>query len=436
MKSFSPTHAIRSIQLALLLLAFGHLAAHAGMMSPCVSPTVLPTPAVHVFLLPYKADKPLTAQGQELTTILQRHVLYTALKYQSIAVEQLTGGDDPLCDHDHVAMRVLPKLKHGQVAIFLWGRLFERAGDLHVQSTVAYNWSGRTDTITWDLNGSPAKSTATLPDDPIIFAPRKIPLDLLSGLQTAEQEASRVHRTADAASPYDILPSGPQAHFGFEVLGTEGDWMHVHIFPSGEQGWLSAHALASGDRLKGTFPELYFVDGLIGYNELSVNKVTADLPPAQAVLAGTLQSLDRYMELSSSRAESDARAIAAVLTGNARWRAAGDKMHDLAALESADQSYRNAERIAPTSTIANNFHLACALALCSYGHCEGGPDALHAQFLAAIARDPTSRALLNNLDALYQTASRGQLKLNLSEADISRQQSIVKQAANALPTAN
>src|SRR6185312_14826160 len=122
--------------------------------------------------------------------------------------------------------------------------------------------------ITWDIPGSATKATTTLPADPILFAPRVIPLELLSGLQGAQQEANRVHRAPDQASPYLSLPGGPGASLLFEVLGTQNDWMHVHLLPDNTEGWILAEALAPGEQLKGAFPELYFVDGLIGYNEL------------------------------------------------------------------------------------------------------------------------------------------------------------------------
>ena len=415
----------------LLLLCAGRPVAHAGMMAPCAAPMVLPTPRVQVFLLPYSSERPLSAQGRELATILQRHVLFAALKYSSIAVEELTQ-DSFDCNYDRVATRVLPKLKAGQVAIFLWGRLFEQGGNLQLQSTVAYAMVGQTDTITWDIPGLATKATTTLPADPVLFAPRVIPLDLLSGLQGAQREANRVHREPNQASAYVSLPRGRGDSLLFEVLGTRNDWMHVRLLPNNTEGWIWAEALAPGEQLKGTFPELFFVDGQIGYNELRQEHAAGSEPLPERVVSGTFQSLNRYLDLASSRAESDAKALAGVLVGNTRWLSSRKELHNTSALEAAARSYRAAQRIAPTSTVTSSFRLACDLKLCTQGSCGEGADTLHSEFLAAVAQDPTSNELLNNLGVLYQAAAKGYIKLALSGTDIARQQALVDRARGAL----
>jgi hypothetical protein len=436
----APMHrrAIRLLRLtALLCPALLGAAAHAGMMSPCQDPIVLPSSKVHVFLLPYQAEGPLTERGRELATIVQRHVLYAALKYPSIAVEELTG-ESRWCGFDVVAARVLPRLRAGQTAIFVWGRLFEQEGKLRLRSTALYTIAHQSDTVAWNLDGLSTKATATVPPDPVLFAPREIPFGILAGLQAAQQEARRLHREPNTASPYEDLPGGPDAKFAFEVLGAENDWMHVRLFRSGQQGWLSAHALTAGDDLKGTFPELYFVDGLIGYNEIGGDETRYTPAQVRVIRNSVVESLNRYLDLSSSRGESDARALAAVLVGTAQLRAAGHASPSIELLETADQSYQKAERNAPTSTVANTFHLACALALCWQGRCEGGANQLHSQFLAAVAADPTNAELLGNLDVLYSAASdtQGRMQLTMSAGEIDAQRSIVAQAKRALSAGN
>jgi hypothetical protein len=425
------THCRKSFRLVAgtLLVACLQSQAQAGAMLPCAAPEVFPGAAVQVFLLPYQSVGKLTTRGQQLATILQRHVLYAALKYPSIAVEQLTVGSESHgseCDYDATSHRVIPQLKAGQVVVFLWGRLFEQDQQLELQSTVSYTIVGHSDTLSW---GSPGRMThATMPDSSILFAPRTIPLDFLSGLQMAQLEASRLHVNPEASSPSTPLPEGADARFGYAVLGTQGDWMHIHLYPQGIEGWIPAHALETAASLKGIFPELYFLDGLVGYGELG-----AGTPPAsearKGVLAGTARSLDQYGELSSSRAESATRALARVMKASAQWRAGLSPDGDT--LNSIYQQYRNAAQQFPTSLVARNFALASELALCLQQSCPDPIEDLQSQFLTAIGSDPTNPELLSNLSTFYANVGAGSLKLPISKEDLAKQQSLVKQAQSA-----
>jgi hypothetical protein len=363
----------------------------AGIQTPCNDPTVLPGPKVHVFILPYQAESKLTQRGRELATIVQRHVLFAALKYQSIAVAELTG-EARECQYETLAKSVYSRLKNGQAAIFLWGRIFEQGDAIRLQSTVAFSMVGSTDRYEWTLDrASATKTQATVPTDPVIFSPRVIPLNFLQMLEPAQREARRLHASPDSASSAMELPNDPDARFGFEVMETRNDWMRVRLFPSREEGWIPAHALTDGSNLKGTFPELYFVDALIGYHQLWSTPTRAAVGDPRRTLAATRRSFDEYLNQAASRAESDARALAAILKGNATLRASGgadEWSND--ALQEAEKDYQNAQRQAPASTVANNFSLACASALCARGVCGEGANRLHAQYLDAIARDPTS----------------------------------------------
>jgi len=393
---------------------------------------VLPGPKVQVFILPYRAESKLTPPGRQLATIMQRHVLFAALKYPSIAIEELTAGS-ARCEFERVEQQVVPRLSPGQVAIFLWGRLFEQGDAIRLQSTVAVRSKGVTDTLSWGLSGSAAtKLSATVPTDPVTFAARTIPLWFLGTLESAQSEARRLHRTPDSNSIYWELPQSDEARFGFEVVETKDDWMHIRLLPSRQDGWVPAHALATGSELKGAFPELYFVDGLIGYHQLLVNSTS----PAsrRRILDGTLASFDQYVQLSAGRAESDARALAAVLKGNAKLRGQANRQPNEPwsrdALVEAQRDYSDAQKLSPTSTTASGFYLACTSALCNRGECPEGADRLHARFLEAVARDPANRELLDNLNVFYGAVERGDLHLALEEKPIAAQRAILERATN------
>lgn len=403
--------------LAVLLLSIG-VVANAGVISPCHSPMVLTAPKIHVFILPYEGEGRLTRGGRDLATILQRHVLFAALKYRSIAVMELTG-DPTECSFERTAARVNSQLKDGQAAIFLWGRLFEQGDAIHLRSIVASTVKGSVDSIDWDLDGDAGqKVRATMSSDPILFAPRKIPLQFLQTLEPARRAARRLYKEPSTSTSYFDLPDDPEARFGYEVLETRNDWMHIRLFPrEAGEGWVQTHTLASGDELKGTFPELYFVDALIGYYQIRDASVRSQ-PASARTLEVTQRSIDRYLNESRGRAESEARATATILKGNAVLRSA-DKPWSLATLTTARQHYAAAHEIAPDYTAPATFYLACSSAICAREGCQEG-DTLQRQFLDAVAKDPTSPELITNLATFYDVAQAGRIKVSTPPEELAQ----------------
>jgi hypothetical protein len=395
------------------------------MMSPCNDPIVLPNIPVQVYILPFKAESRLTPQGRQFSTILQRHVLYAALKYRYIGVEQLTG-EELGCAFEEASKRILPKLPPGQSAVFLWARIFEQGDAVYLQSSVAFTRVQKADILRWNLGAAGQASSAT-PVDPIQFAVRKIPLEFLTQLQNAEQEARRLHTAPSADSPFKSLPDDPNARFTFQVVETRDDWMHIRVQPFGMDGWVPAHSLATAGQLKGVFPELYFVDALIGYEQLFGKPGERPLAGDRRVLEATKASFDQYLQLTADRAESETRALAAILKGNAVLRASGEGNWPRDSLIEAQRYYGEARQLSPGFTAANSFYLACSAALCVNGDCGAGADRLHAAYLDAISRDPTSRELVDNLALFYQAARTGRVKLALSEQALIEQQDIVKE---------
>ena len=404
--------------------------ARAGDMSPCDRPTVFEHASVQVFVLPYLATGKLTAQGRALATIAQRHVLFAALKYPSIGVIELTG-DAKDCTYQRIAQRVISRLRKGQTAIFVWGRMFEQGDSIRLQSTVAFTKQGAVDTLTWDLGGDAGAASASVPTTPIMFSPRQLPMHLLPRLEPAQRAARRLHREPGTNSPYFDLPGDPEARFSYEVLETRDDWMHIRLLPSRDQGWVPAHALLSGNELKGTFPELYFVDALIGYYQLWRQPALSE-SAQRRVLTSTRASLDKYLLYAEGRAESDAHALAMVLKGNATLRGSGHGAWSTSVLQEAQAHYRKAQELAPASTVASNFYLACSSALCARGACTGGPDAVHQQYLEAIGRDPTSAELVGNLETFYSAAQIGSIRVSTPPEEIARQKEQVREVQSKL----
>jgi hypothetical protein len=395
--------------------------AHAGMQSPCDDPTVLTGARVQVFIFPYESERNLTLKGRALATVMQRHVLFAALKYPSIGVAELTEGAGK-CRYEAVSARVRSRLQPGQTAIFLYGRVFEQGPNIYLKSSVSVATDAGLKEIQWPLvpSGQPRITTAT-PSEVQGFSPRTIPLSFLERLEPSQEKARRVHKQPNEQSPFEDLPGHPDARFTYLVLGTQGDWMQVRVLPFGVEGWVPAHALATGDELKGEFPELYFVDGLVGYHSRPAAGVSAD-----RLATRTRASLERYLQATESLAESDPRSLAWVLMGNTRLRAA-ETPWTSAVLDATRADYRRAVSESPTWTPARSHLLAITTLLCSRNACGEEASTLEAQYLEAIGRDPLSRELMGSLNAYYDAASLGKVTSSLSPDALEKKRATVRE---------
>lgn len=390
---------------AVMLLGALVSTAQAGARSPCSDPIVFDS-GVQVHIFPFTTDTRLTKEGQALATLLQRHVLFAALKYPSIGVQELISDDSP-CNFGQVAGRISARLKAGQTGIFMWGRIFEQDGRIYLKSYVRVKAPADKSEIRWPLAADPQATIIThVPLAIEGFAPRTIPVSFLERLEPSQQMALRIHSEPNAQSSSSPLPKG--VRYSFLVFEARDDWMRVRVKPFDAEGWMPAHALVSGQALKGEFPELYFVDALIGYFSIAGNP-----EKDRRLFELTRGSFDQYLNVTEGRAEPDARALAMVLTGNARLRAAGSEW-STATLSAVMNDYQRAAKESPTWTPAQAHLLANASMLCVRAACEGGAANLEGRFLGAIARDPLSVDLVNGLSAYYQAAKLHRLTTDLS----------------------
>jgi hypothetical protein len=413
--------------LALLVMLAGET--HAGMFSPCQDPTVLSGAKVQVFIFPYESERTLTTKGRALATVMQRHVLFAALKYRSIGVAELTESEGS-CNYDQVAARVRARLRAGQTAIFVHGRVFEQASNIYLKSSVSVATDPDQAALSWSLAPQQqATAITTVPMDVGGFAPRTIPIDFLERLEPSQQQARKVHSAPDSNAAFRELPAGPSDRYTFLVLDARNDWMRIRVLPSGIEGWVPAHALATGQELKGEFPELHFVDALVGYYSL-----TKGAAGQERLLDLTQASLARYLqETESSRSESDPRALALLLMGNSRLRAA-PAAWTTATLQAARDDYRRSTAASPSWTPAQSHLLACTALLCARGACGDDAGSLEARYLEAIGRDPTSRELLDGLSAYYDAVTAGRLPSTQSPEGLANQRAKLRSVQARMPS--
>jgi hypothetical protein len=203
------------------------------------------------------------------------------------------------------------------------------------------------------------------------------------------------------------------------VLDTREDWMKIRVQPNGVEGWVPAHALATASQLKGEFPELYFIDGLVGYHGIAQDPVRA------ARLAR--DSFARYLSVSGQSGESEPRALAAVMQGNS-WLLSSPGEWPDDTLRMAQHDYLHALQIMPGSLVAANHELACTTLLCDRNACGQDATTLHDRYLAALALDPANHELLSNLAQYYAAAHSQRLTAPLSASDLTRNRQVLQQA--------
>jgi hypothetical protein len=102
-------------------------------------------------------------------------------------------------------------------------------------------------------------TTATVPPEPVEFAPRSIPIEYLQQLEEAQAGARRMYSAPDPAVSFRELPADPDARFGFAVLDAKEGWMRVELSRGAGEGWVRTDTLAGAADLKGTFPELLYL---------------------------------------------------------------------------------------------------------------------------------------------------------------------------------
>jgi hypothetical protein len=411
--------------IALLVMLAGE--SHAGMFSPCQDPTVLSGAKVQVFIFPYESERALTTKGRALATVMQRHVLFAALKYRSIGVAELTESEGS-CNYGQVAERVRARLRAGQTAIFVHGRVFEQASNIYLKSSVSVATEPEQAALLWSLAPQQqATVSTTLPLEVGGFAPRTIPIDFLERLESSQQQARKVHSEPDINAAFKELPAGPSERYTFLVLDARTDWMRIRVLPSGIEGWVPAHALATGQQLKGEFPELHFVDALVGY--FSMTKGAAG---QERLLGLTQASLARYLQETESISESDPRALALLLMGNSRLRAA-PAAWTTATLQAARDDYRRSTVASPGWTPAQSHLLACTALLCARAACGDDSRSLEARYLEAIGRDPTSRELIDGLSAYYDAVTLGRLASSQSPEGLANQRAKLRSVQALMP---
>jgi len=459
---------------ALVLFAAMGPRAKAGVVAPCERPIIFPGSDVNLVLLPYALNSPDLRLRQDsfalwdsegaraLSSLIQFDTLY-ALRYPAaLAVVQLfaEGGDD--CSVERVKRDVEAMLAPGKGAVFLWGGLVERDGQIFVQSYVEFFRKDRPDLIAFDMPSpsGTARYLGGVPQRGIGLPPRILTRENMAEIREAATSARRL--SAEPGGPPEIaLPDTPDATFAFYVTAVRDDgWMRIRAAASerdfveqdaaGFEGWLPARPDWS---LRGLLPDLDFVEAAIGF---LVGQIVEEERPGDHWAGDWVQRYDlartrsaqavaRFVEATGAEpgaADIDAAtSVALAETMRAAMALNGPPVERVEArvpeaptaetmLDSALKDLDQATRLVPYHPESRNL-LAIALSARAAlsGDAEEAASAA-AEWQRALSLAPNDRAIAGNLAVYYraaQEAGRPDL-LGLSPAEIDARLSFLGRA--------
>lgn len=249
--------------------------ATAGLVASCTKPGVFGGAAVNVVILPYTytGDRgaPLSEAAQRIALLFKLDLLATA-RYGSLGVIRLDEEGMPgACDAD----RIIGDLRSGffdpsfglpqpgSGVIVLWGRFFESADALYVQSYLSFFRHAATDGVPIQLANRQTVE-AQLPAKQVAFAPRKVEHEWIDGLVRRFAEVSAVRSAPDENAPRVALELGGSERFAFGVRDAAPGWLELVSYGDQPGGFVRLGA-ETHSFLREYLPEFGFVDGLIGY---------------------------------------------------------------------------------------------------------------------------------------------------------------------------
>lgn len=275
--------ALRPLRAALLGAVAGLSAptAHAAIMAPCAEPVLFPGADINLIVIPYALGGPdenyklrpdidalarSDASGK-LANLIQLDTLYSLRYPVGMAVVHLMPSGEP-CGPDDVRQDLEAQLADGKGLILLWGNFLEEEGHVYVQSYLELFRKERGDLveITVDVLGGEIQLTGGSSQRALGFAPRILTEDDLARIGEAGDRARLIWSDPVGGHVVDELPASveaPYAYYVTEVAPASGRMrIRPHEMLGGGDGWVEA----SRDwPLREMLPELYFVDGIMGY---------------------------------------------------------------------------------------------------------------------------------------------------------------------------
>ena len=389
--------------------------AFAGGRLPCEEARVFSDAAVNVLVLPYRYEAKIRfderSAGARLVALIQQETLFSMLKYGSVGATELISERGELCDVRDVLSRIIREntLRAGRGLAMIWGRIYEEESQLYVQSYIRFMRRDEQETIRIDLS-APGNQTlqfiASLPAQAAAMMPRRLTRKDLAEIERRSAETLILRREPRDNAPGKSLQASTSEPLTYGVVGVKGEWMQIRSYVSGETGWVRARIENEGWALRRFLPELAYLDGVIAYLRLrTAPRVPLTNDPKRVY--GWMQSAFTNFETAVGKdAVPEATGLAKAMMGLVVWTqpalAAGADARSRGA-----QLFQEAVERMPASPDAR------VLAAVTSPLLTQGPKAnkeslakIDQGLLGAVAVDPHSASALENLERLYQFASR------------------------------
>ncbi len=389
--------------------------ASAGGRLPCEEARVFSDAAVNALVLPYRYEARTRfdekSAGARLAALIQQETLFSMLKYGSVGATELISERGDVCDVRNVLSRITREntLRTGRGLAIIWGRIYEEDSQLYVQSYIRFLRRDEQETIQINLS-IPGNQTlqfnASLPAQATALIPRRLTQNDLAEIERRSAQTLILRREARDNAPGKSLGASTPEPLTYGVVGVKGEWMQIRSYVSGETGWVRARFENEGWALRRFLPELGYLDGVIAYLRLrTASRVPLTNDPKR--IYGWMESAFASYEAAVGKgAVPEATGLAKAMTGLVLWTqpalAASANARSRAA-----QLFRDAVEGMPASPDAH------VLAAVTSPFLTPGATADKAALvqvdrglLGAVAVDPRNTSALDNLERLYQFASR------------------------------
>ncbi len=389
-----------------LALGLPRIASGTQVEVPCDRPSLFPGAAVNVVVLPYESgleEPEVSPAASRMSFLLQMDTLFSAARYGSMGATHVkrTAAD---CRPARVWRQLVGlepgaerRLQTGRGLVLFWGRLYEVAGQLYVQSNVRFGRGDDAERIELTIGGQ--RFGGRLATQRLAFPPTRLSLDDLGRIEAAFAETAALRASPDGPV-VKRLPVGDRDAVprGFWVTETRGDWLHLEGMEGEVKGWVPGRVAVGGAPLRDRMPELRFVEALAGFLRLRAAGVERLRDP-RATAAEVEKTLVDFEERAGARLPAALRALSLQIRGVMRMRE-GAAPGELAA---AHRLLAQAADLLPSNADARNLEIITRVAVAYLrpdGTFRARATADQLAFATALSRN--DRTLVANLASLYR----------------------------------
>ena len=412
-------HPIGPISCLLVLCLFS--GAQAGAIGiECRKPFVWEGAAVNAVILPYvnmsEDREPLTRAAEELTLLVQMNVLFSMLKYSGVGATVLSVRDVPAemleteCSAETVMDKLVGKVAGaraqvppGKGVVLIWGYLYEEGSDIFIQSYIRFLRRDVNDRLVLQVDtpsNAPLTFSGRMPDQAFAFAPRRVSVDELKQIGHAFRKSALVRRDPNIDSKGYEIDLNPDIPFQYRVMEARNGWMRIEAYAhTGPSGWVHAQSSLGDVPMGRRLPELFFVEGAVGYLRFRVHLDGIDDHPYVDRMRGYAQrAFARYAKYSAQAQSPEAGAMANILSGS--LDILGGKPLEAA---DANEKFTAAAQAIPYSAAARNLSAISSIYVGSQSNwAVVKPAEISRKLLDSLALDAGNKDILTNMEKFYR----------------------------------